>query len=224
MRRIYPALLVLWLIAAAHPGIARSQSTYIVGPWAGSYLPTTDLLSGQNLEQPESGLPATISFGQEAGFAWGIRGGRTLTSRLALEGEFFYSRSNVALTGVRPGIDQISSTRDASVAALSANVLFEIFRAPFTPFAIHVLGGVGVVSRSGQFFDDGGGFLGELDSGIDPALVVGGGFRYGLSPMIGLRLDVRDYISSYGLSLEGQELDSQLQNDILISGGVEFGF
>ena len=75
-----------------------------------------------------------------------------------------------------------------------------------------------------QFFDDGGGFLGELDSGIDPALVVGGGFRYGLSPMIGLRLDVRDYISSYGLSLEGQELDSQLQNDILISGGVEFGF
>ena len=216
---------VFWLAAGiANPASGQETPTYTIVPWAGVFLPTSDLASEQNIEQPVSGLPATVTLSQQTGPAFGLRGSRSLTARLAVELEAFLSLSEIELTGVRPGIGPLTEpSRDAYVLVIGADIMYEIFRAPFTPFAVHVLGGAGVVIRGGDFFDEEGGFFsGMIDGGTSIAGVAGAGFRYGLSSRFGLRLDVRDYISSYSQTIDGQDLDSELQNDVVISGGLEF--
>ncbi|MEE9245288.1 MAG: outer membrane beta-barrel protein [Gemmatimonadota bacterium] len=218
-----PIWLSLCLVLALAPATAAQHTpSYTLGASVGLYLPTADLVSDQNIVQPGSGLAATISFGQRTSGALVLRGTRTLSAKLAIELEFFWANSQIELSALRPGVNPTQAKQDARVIALSADVLYEIFRAPFTPFAIHVLGGLGLLNRGGDFFEDSEGFLGTIDGGTDPTFVLGAGFRYGLSPQWGLRLDFRDYISSYRQSLEDQDLDSELQNDFLISAGIEY--
>jgi hypothetical protein len=78
------------------------------------------------------------------------------------------------------------------------------------------------VNRGGEFFDEGGFFFDEgLDGGTTIAAIAGLGARYGFSGRLGIRLDVRDYISSYSQSVPGGDFDAVLQNDIWITGGIE---
>ncbi len=78
------------------------------------------------------------------------------------------------------------------------------------------------MNRGGEFFDEGGFFFDEgLDGGTTIAAIAGLGARYGFSGRLGIRLDVRDYISSYSQSVPGGDFDAVLQNDIWITGGIE---
>lgn len=202
---------------------AQETPTYTLGAWVGIFLPTADLMSDQLIQQPGSGLNSAITFKQQTSAALGLRGSRAINSKLAVELEFFWASSSIELDAFRTGIDRTQTTTHARVIVLSANAVYEVFRAPFTPFAVYVLGGIGLISRGGDFFDSVGGFLGGIDGGSRAALILGGGFRYGVSSRVGLRLDIRDHISSYAQSLEGQDLDSELQNDFVISVGLEYG-
>jgi hypothetical protein len=85
--------------------------------------------------------------------------------------------------------------------------------------AFYVSGGIGIVSRSGDFFEG-------ADDTSDIAGVVGVGLRYGLGPGWRIRFDVRDYISSFVNKELDELLDtgSKLQNDIMLTAGVEFFF
>lgn len=223
--RRLPGIWLLLSLGLATPAASQQTPTYTVTPLIGFYIPTSDLVSNQTLEQPATGQQLTAAtFGQDAAVALGFRVARNLTPELALEIEFLYSSSDIELSGVRPGIDPVRRTSNARVIAWSAAAVFEIFRAPFTPLGIYLTGGLGLMDRGGDFFDDGGRFFGSLESGTDIGLTLGTGFRYGLSPRLSIRVDIRDYISSYSQSLAEQDIDSELQNDLWITGGLELSF
>lgn len=213
----------LLLLGLVRPALAQEEGpVYTLTPSIGFYLPTADLVSGQNVEQPLTGQQATVSFGQVAGLALGIKASRSLSAKLALEIELQYTASQIELTGFRTGIGPLEPQKfDARIITVAADALLEIFRSPFTPFAAHLLGGLAVVNRGGDFYDEGGGFFDELDGGTDIAALIGAGFRYGLSPRFGLRLEVRDYISSYTQSVSGRDLDAELQNDLFVTLGLD---
>jgi hypothetical protein len=213
---------IVLLLGASGPAVAQQPATWTVAPIVGVYLPTSDLVHDQLVPSPGPLEPERVTINQSTGLVLGIRANRTLSAKFTLELEFQYAFSDAEMAGLRrEPADQVGDTLPARVITLGADVLYEVFRSPFTPFAIHLLGGLGLVSRGGEFFDQGGGVFESLEGGTDLALILGTGFRYGLSPRVGLRLDVRDYISSYTQSLPGGELDSQLQNDFWITAAAE---
>ena len=217
----------LLILAAASPALAQEPATYSLTPFVGLHLPTADLVGNQTVPQSGPLDPETFRMKQETALALGLRGSRSLTSNLWLEVELQYAASAIQRTATRrEPLPEPTKTLDAVVFTLGANVLWEVFRAPFTPFAIHLLGGLAVINRSGEFFTESGELGGELfeglDGGTDIALIVGSGFRYGLSPKLTVRLDARDYVSYYTQSLAGAEFDAELQNDLWITGGIEF--
>jgi hypothetical protein len=186
------------------------------------YLPTADLVSNQLVPDPGPLQPETITMGQETSVALGLRASRTLSSKVWVEAELLFAPSTITIVGTRQEpADRPTQTKDARVIAFGANILYELFRAPFTPFAIHALGGLALVNRGGEFFDEGGGLFPAIEGGTDVAAILGLGARYGFSPKLGLRLDIRDYISSYAQKMPGGTLDSELQNDIWITLGLE---
>jgi hypothetical protein len=212
----------LLILAGAGPATAQDETMYTVTPFVGIFLPAADLVSDQVVPNPGPLDPERISMGHQAGLVLGVRGSISLGSRTWLEIEFQYASSDVKITATRrEPLPEPTKTGGAHVLTLGADVFWELFRAPFTPFAIHLLGGLASVNRGGEFFDQGGRFFSALDGGTSVAAILGLGFRYGFSPRLGIRVDVRDYISSYTQSLPGGKLDSQLQNDIWITGGLE---
>jgi len=226
MRAYVRSTALLLVIAAARPALAQEQTTYAVTPFIGLYLPTTDLVGNQTV--PEAGPldPETMSMSQETALAFGLRASRSLSSKLWVELEFQYAASAIQRTATRrEPLPQPTTTLDARVFTLGANVLWEVFRAPFTPVAVHLLGGLALVSRGGEFFDEradlGGELFEGLDGGMDIALIVGSGLRYGLSPQLGVRIDVRDYVSFYAQSLRAADFESELQNELWVTGGIE---
>lgn len=227
MRANVRSTALLLVIAAASPALAQEQTTYALTPLIGLYLPTADLVGNQTVPARDDRFdPETMSVGQETALAFGLRASRSLSSKLWVELEFQYAASAIQRTATRrEPLPEPTITLDARVFTLGANVLWEVFRAPFTPVAVHLLGGLALVSRGGEFFDEradlGGELFQGLDGGTDIALIVGSGLRYGLSPHLGVRIDVRDYVSFYAQSLRGADFESELQNDLWVTGGIE---
>ena len=227
MRRSQISFLHACVLLAGGPTLALGQtdSPFALTPVIGLYLPAGDLVSHQDVPNPSAGEPTRIlSMSQKTGWTLGVRGLGELSEEWSLEVEFLYTRSEIEAAGFVPpdGFPRISlQTR---VFTLSAIGLYQIFAAPFTPLSIHLAGGLGVINRDGEFYDEGAGLFEEsLDGGTDVTFVLGGGIRYGLSSRLSLRLDLRDYISSYRQELPGGDLDSEGQNDILVTAGLEIG-
>jgi hypothetical protein len=222
MRTILSSAVLLLTLAWAGPSAAQEETITSVTPLVGLYLPMNDLVSNQAVPTPGPIDPETISITQKSGFVLGVRGSRTLSSSVWLEVEFQYATSDVEITALRrEPLPEPTMKGGGRVLTLGGNVLWEFYRAPFTPFGIHVLGGLAVVNRGGVFFDEDGFFFDELDGGTNVAAIVGLGFRYGFSRRLGIRFDVRDYVSTYKQTLPGGDLDSELQNDVWITGGLE---
>ncbi len=222
MRTTLSSAVLLLILAWAAPSEAQEETITTVTPFVGFFLPMGELVNNQPVPNPGPIDPQTISIAQQSGFVLGVRGSRTLSSSVWLEVELQYAISDVEMTGTRrEPLPDPTMTGAGYILTLGANLLWEAYRAPFTPFGIHVSGGLAVVNRGGEFFDGGGLFREELDGGTNVAAIVGLGFRYSFSRRLGIRLDVRDYVSSYKQTLPGGELDSELQNDIWTTGGLE---
>ncbi len=224
MRANVRSTALLLVIAAASPAQAQEKTTYAVTPFIGLYVPTADLVGNQTVVGPLGRVTMTMS--QEMALAFGLRASRSLSGKLWVELEFQYAPSAIQRTATRrEPLPEPTITLDATVFTLGANVLWEVFRAPFTPVAVHLLGGLALVSRGGEFFDENAGLGGELfeglEGGMDVALIVGTGLRYGLSPHFGVRIDVRDYVSFYAQSLRAADFESELQNELWVTGGIE---
>jgi hypothetical protein len=208
-------------MVAVRPALAQGTA-FSLTPYTGIYLPAADLVSNQAVPNPGPLDPETFTMRQNSGLVVGLRASRGLTEKLWIEAELQYAFSDADGTATRrEPLPRPEQTLDAYVITLGANVLWEAFRAPFTPFAIHLLGGVGVVTRGGEFYDEGGGFFQALDGGTNIGLVLGLGLRYELGPRLGLRADVRDYLYSYKGSTADGEFEAETQNDISITGGLE---
>jgi len=203
----------------ANPALAQQRALTLT-PSVGVFFAGTDLVDAGDIV--DSGSRAeTITVQQQVGPTVGLRGSYRLSGRLGIEAEMALAFSEVELSFATP--DRASVTQDATVFALGVGLSYEVLRLPFAPFAAHVLGGVGLTARGGEFFDDGGGALVDVSGGSDFAVFVGSGFRYGIDPKVSLRVDARDYISAYGLQVADTELDSELQHEVWVSLGLEFG-
>ncbi len=211
---------VLALLLAALPSTLEAQGpvTFTINGFGGVFLPASDLF-----DEVFPGI-ASLSFGHETGFNAGGRVAVWPTRRIGIEAEGSYVGSDVEITGFIPGDTTLQpATVSANVFYGSLNVVFVLFDPPLDPIAVFVSGGVGLVSRSGDFFD---GFEDEQDI----AGVAGIGLRYGVAPRVRIRVDLRDYISSFeetaisdafNAALGTDDVGSKLQNDLLVSAGVE---
>lgn len=212
LRRPLAVLACLALLVPASLS-AQSQLQVTVGGFGGAVLPASDLV---DVLIPEVGA---FSFGHKTGWNAGGRLAVWPTARFGIELEGAYVGSNVDVKGVLPPEFVQDTTVSANMFMGSLNVMWAVIAPPLDPVAFYVSGGVGIVSRSGDFFEG-------SDDTSDIAGVVGVGLRYGLGPGWRIRFDMRDYISSF----VNQELDdllgtgSKLQNDIMLTAGVEFFF
>jgi hypothetical protein len=202
------------LVPSALP--AQSQVQITVGGFGGAVLPASDLV---DILIPDVGA---LSFGHKTGWDVGGRFAVWPTGRIGIEAEAAYAGSNVDLRGILPDFAQ-DTTISANIFVGSVNVMWAAIAPPLDPVAFYVSGGIGLVSRGGDFFDG-------FDDTSDIAGVLGVGLRYGLGPGWRVRFDVRDYISSFIEKQLDETLepaggtDSQLQNDIMLTVGVEFFF
>ncbi len=212
MPRYRAAVLTLSLVLTPMSLAAQSNIQFAVSGFGCVYLPSADLFNEQSTE-------AVLSFGHATGFAAGGRIAIWPTDRIGIEAEGAYLGSDMELAGVILDFGTIDTTFNANVFVGSVNVMYAFIKPPLEPLAIFVSGGVGFVSRGGDFFDED--LITDLENS-DIAGVVGLGIRYGVARSVNIRADIRDYISSYeDAALLG---DSQLQNDLLITGSVELVF
>ncbi|MGD8698436.1 MAG: outer membrane beta-barrel protein [Gemmatimonadales bacterium] len=201
------ALIVALALSSAAP--LDGQVRVGLSALLGGYLPATNLFESVRLGDADQ--PIILNLGHEPG----IVGGGRLTvrlSRLALEAEAGYVLSNLDIPSAVA--DEVPS--DASIFLASLSALYDIYRAPFSPLSIYLLGGGGLVARSGELFD-------TLEGTTDLAGVLGLGLRFGLEPAVFLRFDLRDYISSWApRAPDGFQFDSTLQNELIGTVAVEF--
>ncbi len=208
--------IVLALFLTTPPALSAQEIQVAISGFGGAAIPTADLV---DVLIPTVGA---FNFGHETGWTAGGRLAVWPTSRLGVEVEGAYLASDVEVVGVLAGFAADTSI-SASLFAGSLNVMYAVLAPPLEAVALYLSGGIGLVSRSGDFFED-------LDDSTDIAGVVGLGLRYGLGPGWRIRLDVRDYISSFKNEALDEQLepaggaDAKLQNDLMISAGVEVYF
>ncbi|MEE9134172.1 MAG: outer membrane beta-barrel protein [Gemmatimonadota bacterium] len=206
-RRLAQAAVLLAISAAPLQGQVRVGLSAFVG----GYLPTNDLFNSVRL-RPDTSSAIIFNLGLEPGL---LIGGRLTVrfSRLSVEAEAGYAFSSLDIPNV---LVDAGASDDASVVLGSVNALYDIIRAAFSPLSVYLSGGIGFVARSGDF-------LRTLEGTTDLALAFGGGFRYGLSPTTFLRVDIRDYISSFAPRARGGfQFDSMAQHDLIGTIAVEF--
>jgi len=194
------------------PSSLSAQSQVTVSGFGGAVLPTSDMV---DVLIPEG----VFSFGHKTGWTAGGRLALWPTARFGIELEGAYVGSNVEVRGVLPDVFVADTTVSANMFMGSLNLMWAVIAPPLDPVAFYVSGGIGIVGRSGDFYS-------PDDESTDIAGVLGIGLRYGLGPGWRIRFDVRDYISSWVDEALDDLLDtgSKLQNDIMLTVGVEFFF
>ena len=188
---------------------ANGQVQVGLSAFGGGYVPVSELFDQIPLG---TGGPVILNLGQEPGF---LAGGRLTLwfSRLGVEAEAGYVFSKVDLPD---RVVEAGLTDDGEIFMGSLNVMYVLFEAPFSPLSVHVSGGGGFVSRTGDFFAG-------LDDTTSLAGALGFGIRFGLGRVVRLRFDVKDYISSFAPTTRaGDEIDSKIQNELIGTLGLEF--
>lgn len=178
--------------------------------YGGGFVPANDLFESVRLGGPDGQI--VLNLGLEPG---PLVGGRVTLrrSRLSVEAEAGYAFTHLDIPAV---LVEAGETDGASTFLGSVNLLYDIFQAAFSPLSVHVSVGLGLVARGGDFLD-------RFESTSDLAVALGTGVRYGLGPTTFLRLDLRDYISSFApRTRSGFEFASQTQHDLVGTIGVEF--
>ncbi len=178
----------------------------------GGYVPVADLFETVRLGG-ETG-PIVLNLGQEPG---AVVGGRVTVwlSRFGIEAEAAYALSNADLPQAAA---DAGAADDAPLFLGSLNFLYVLVEAPLSPLSIHLSAGAGLVSRGGEFFSG-------FDNTTDFAGALGLGLRYGLSRLAYVRVDLRNYLSSFAPATRaGTRFDSQFQNDLVGTLALELVF
>ena len=169
-------------------------------PNIGLYIPTTELVkaaSGQD-------------FKQEISFTFGGRMGIELSNRLGLEFTGAYAPGNLKIT--QSGFSDQS--QDANVFTGSGRVTLQLL--PYTsPIAFLVTGGVGVINRSGAFYDG-------AEKKTDIGGTVGASARFRIGSLLRLQVSAEDYLYKPKAQIPGfsPSDETKTQNDIHLSFGI----
>ena len=181
---------------------AVSAQRVSIAPNIGVYIPTTELVkaaSGQEFKQEIS-----ITLGGRLGIFF---------SRLGLEftGDYAPSKLKITSTG-------LGSKEDANIFTSSGRATYQVV--PFTkPVAFLVTGGVGVINRSGAFYQD-------VEKKTDVGGTFGASVRFRLGRVLRLQLNAEDYIYKPRADIPGFAPTDQkkTQNDIHLSVGLGIPF
>ena len=212
MRRTSAMLLALGtLSAAAVP--AAAQARFQITPFGGGMIFASDLsdeffigdvgFSGQTLNN-------SIAFGVHGGMRFG---------QIAVEGTVGYAPATMVTFSDEEISDevQLAVFSDQSVLILGANLLYYLPQS--SPFIEIFLTGGGGIKRYSEEDPFGGWDAGESD----PTFDVGAGFQLAVSPSMSVRIDLRDYISTFDPDgPDFEELPTKSQHDILLGFGLTF--
>jgi opacity protein-like surface antigen len=201
------------LVAAIMPASLDAQVQFSAGVFGGAFIPTTDLST-----QGSSSAADYKYLKLKTGWTVGGRAAIWITPRLAIEGEGAYVGSNLEIFNQEGGTVLADTSFTANMFYGSLNLMYLLIAPAFEPISVYLAGGVGFVGRSSSLYDS----TASLTSTSNVAGTLGLGIRYGVARSVLIRADIRDYIYSY--KEEQFSPDSKLQNDLLISAGVEYVF
>jgi hypothetical protein len=185
------------LAASAQPVLAQRVS---LTPNLGVYIPTTELVKAANGEQ----------FKQEMSITLGGRLGIMLGNRLGLEFTGAYAPSDLKVTASGFG-DQ---SEDANIFTGSGRISYHIIPST-SPISFLVTGGVGVINRSGSFYQN-------VEKKTDIGGTVGASAGFRLGSLLRLQVSAEDYVYKPKAEIPGfgPSDEKKTQNDIHLSFGV----
>lgn len=217
------------MCATASPSLAQVRVEFT--PFAGSYVPTADLI-------PVGRLPVPAHVRQQAGLAFGGRVTAWLTDRFAIEGAFGYSGRGAAQTTfqspltIYPCCAAGTSDTTGDTWMVSARVLFLISGRPSST-AVYILAGPAYIGHGDPAFDIAYASHDTVGMTVSsPGGVVGIGARFKVpKTALALRADLEYYRYdapfsarfSGGYFTPGVPVSwsgSQVQNDLLLSLGL----
>ena len=184
-------------LAGTQPLAAQRVS---FAPSVGLYVPTTELVKAANGQD----------FKQEISITFGGRMGIELTNRLELEFTGDYAPGNLKIS--QAGFSDQS--QDANIFTGSGRISYQLV--PYTsPIAFLVTGGVGVINRSGAFYDG-------ADKKTDIGGTVGASARFRLGSLLRLQVSAEDYLYKPRAEIPGfsPSDETKTQNDIHLSVGL----
>jgi hypothetical protein len=172
-----------------------------VTPFVGYYAPLGTLLKDGG---SEISTQAAMVFGGRLGFA--------STGPLGFEATLAYSGA---------GVESGGTDVDGDVMILSGRALYRL--GGLGPSGtLHAGAGLAYVMRGGEIWDD---IESSNVDGIDDfGGTIGLGAKFSLSPMMSIRVDVEDFIYSGEIHNDVDATESTLQNDLMLSAGLNFGF
>jgi hypothetical protein len=212
MRAPYATLAALTFVA--FPDTSMAQGKLELTPFAGVYLPTSDVLEVRDVFTAGDRLTAK----HKTAVIFGGRLAVWVTERVAVEGSFGYSPSKVEATYTDPGVDSSSEKVDATVIVASGRVLLALGPQGRST-SWHVTIGGGVTARGGDAWKGGSGTT--VIGGV-----VGFGGRFRVSPALAIHVDVEDNLLSARIrdDSSGTQSDAKFQNDLVISAGLSIPF
>jgi hypothetical protein len=200
MRTLSCGLAAIGAIAASLPQSLFAQGTEVV-PFIGLYAPLSNLFEEDEFEAKHG-----------SGLSFGARVAHRGASRLGLEGAFSYSSSEVEVSATDD--DDISINFDANVIIFRGKVLYDLSR-PQARVRPHIAAGIAAIIRGGNFYDET-----DVDGTTDLGFVLAAGMRFPIGERLMLAVELEDFISSAKFEQGGDESDSKLQNDLLLSVGL----
>ena len=179
-----------------------SEAQVSVTPFVGYYAPLGTLLKDGDTEVGST--QGAMVFGGRLGLAtpgpWGF------------EASVAYSDA---------GLEAGSAEVDGNVMILSGRALYRL--GGLGPSGtLHAGAGLAYVMRGGDFWDEVA--EAEVDGIDDFGGTIGLGAKFSLSQMMSIRVDVEDFIYSGEIHNDVDATESTLQNDLMLSAGLNFGF
>ncbi len=203
-RSIRPWTVIVLALALVTMGAESGAAQVELSAFGGLYVPTATLGEAQR-------DPATraLTWQHATSSSFGGRLTVWLAERLGVEGTVAYSPSDLQRTD-GAFFDEL----DGHILLATTRGLWRFARSSSIDW--HLLGGVGLVSRSGSAYD-------RFEGTTDAAAVLGIGLRVRLGGHVTLRYDVEDYLYSAELAFR-ESLGSHFQNDIVISQALSLEF
>ena len=201
-----------WLIQSlAVP--AAAQARFQITPFGGGMVFASDLSDKFSTSEADfTGQTLNNSV------ALGVHGGLRFGS-IAVEGTVAYAPATmVTISDIELDDNvQIAVFSDQHVLILGGNLLFYLPRSsPFVEFFF--TGGAGI-----KRYSQADPFEGWEEGESDPTFDVGAGLQLAVSPSASVRIDLRDYISSFDPDGESSDvLAKKTQHDFLIGFGITF--
>ena len=199
-KRVFALAALSALAVGARPEAVMAQGVSLT-PFVGYYAPLGDVLD-------------------EGGTTLATQGALTFGGRLtvgtpgpgAFEGALAYSSA---------GVESGGREEAGTLRVLRARALYRL--GSLGPSgSLHAGAGLAYLKRGGDFWDA---FEDLGVEGIDDfGGTLGLGAKFGLGSSMAIRVDLEDFIYSAKFNDADEESDSKLQNDLLLSAGLSFGF